>query len=80
MCPGCRKMSGSTMVPVSINAMKVLRFLQRSGDATAVEGLKVSAGVRRELERLTRSYIRFLVEREVKSADFMGLVSAPDRN
>ena len=80
VCPDCRKMAGATMVPVSINAMKVLRFVQRSADANAVDGLKVSAGVLRELERLTRTYIRFLVEREVKSADFMGLVSVPDRN
>lgn len=80
VCRDCRTTSGSTMVPVSINAMKVLRFVQRSSDATAVDGLKVSAGVLREIERLTRTYIRFLVEREVKSADFMGLVSSRVKN
>jgi DNA repair protein RecO (recombination protein O) len=75
LCPDCRGAAGDAMVPISLNAMKVLRFLLREREYARVEGLKVSAGLVREIERLLRVYIRFLVERELKSAAFVNLVS-----
>ena len=77
-CPACCAMSGSGMVPVSLSAMKVLRFLQREEDYARVEGLKVSPGVLREIEGLVRAYVRYLVERELKSVEFMNLVSSAE--
>jgi len=76
ICPPCRTKTTVAMVPLSVGAMKVLRFLLRNGDFTKVEGLQVSVSVAAETERLLRTYIRYLVERELKSAEFMNLVSA----
>ena len=76
LCPACRTDSGAGLVPVSLGAMKVLRFLQREVDYRKVDGLTLSDAVSAQIERVLRTYIRFLIEREVKSAEFMRLVSS----
>lgn len=76
LCPACRTVSRDAMVPISLNAMKVVRFLQRSDTYSEAGALKVSPGLLAELERLLRTYTRFLLERELKSAEFMRLVSS----
>lgn len=77
LCPTCRVNSEDVMIPVSLNAMKVLRFLQREREFNTVEGLKVLPPRMAEIERMMRTYIRYLAERELKSAEFMNLVSTP---
>ena len=74
LCPNCRPASGHALIPISLNAMKVLRFLQREKFAD-VEGLKVPRNLLGEVERTLRVYIRFLMEKEMKTAEFMYLVS-----
>ena len=74
-CPSCRTKTVIAMVPLSVGAMKVLRFLLRNGDFHKIEGVRVSVTVAKETERLLRTYIRYLAERELKSAEFMNLVS-----
>ena len=76
VCPNCRAASDDVLIPISLNAMKVLRFLQRERDYAKVESLKVSDTLSHELERLLRAYIRYIMERELKSAEFMNLVSS----
>ena len=76
LCPTCRVNSRQALIPASLNAMKVLRLLQREREYARVDGLRVSPGLLHEIERLLRAYVRFLVERELKSAEFMGLVSS----
>ena len=76
LCPQCRVASGEAMIPISLNAMKVLRYILREEDYAKVAGLNVSAKLIGEIERLLRTYIRFLAEREFKSAEFMNLVSS----
>ena len=75
LCHECRPGAGRSVVPVSMNCMKILRFLHRESRFANVESLRVSTSLLRETERLLRSYLRFLGEREVKSAEFMHLVS-----
>ena len=75
-CPACRVTSSEAMTPLSLNAMKVLRFLQREGENARVARLKVSPRALSEIERLLRTYIRYLMERELKSAEFLHLVSS----
>ena len=74
-CPRCRGASGDPLIPISVNSMKVLRLLQREAQPSRVSGLRVSARVAGETERTLRTYIRFIVERELKSAEFMNLVT-----
>jgi recombinational DNA repair protein (RecF pathway) len=48
----------------------VLRLLQNS-DYSTVDRLKIGAGLSRELERVINSYLRYLLEREIKSATWL---------
>ncbi|MFP3975638.1 MAG: DNA repair protein RecO [Dehalococcoidia bacterium] len=56
--------------PLSVNALKVLRLLQRENYTTARRiRLKVDLG--EELEQITQGYIQYLLERELKSTQFL---------
>ena len=78
LCPECRVPPGEAVLPLSLNAIKVLRFLQRETYARAAE-LSASPPLREEIERLLRTYLWYVLERELKSADFMNLVTSPTR-
>jgi DNA repair protein RecO (recombination protein O) len=74
LCPRCfeRKPLSYT---VSVDALKVARFLL-AGDCAAVDRLRVRPELSRELEQLTRVYIRYILERDVKSAAFLDRMKA----
>ena len=76
LCPECRLTSEESLIPVSLNAMKVLRFLQRETSFANVNEFNAPPHILAVLERLNRVYIRYLVERDLKSAEFMNLVSS----
>lgn len=65
LCPVCGSSQPFTQ-PLSVNAIKVLRFLQKEPYSSA-NRLKIAAGLGQELQQLMRSYIRYYLEREVKS-------------
>jgi DNA repair protein RecO (recombination protein O) len=69
LCPACADTEPVTS-PISVNVLKVLRFFQNSDLATACH-LKLSPELSRELEGLLRQYIRYLLERELKSTEFL---------
>jgi DNA repair protein RecO (recombination protein O) len=66
LCPKCRDRDPLAR-PISVNALKVMRFFQDS-DYSSASRLKIGADLARELELLMREYIRYLLEYEVKSA------------
>jgi DNA repair protein RecO (recombination protein O) len=69
LCPTCSP--GEYLVyTLSVNAQKVLRLLQ-SGDYETVNRLKTDAALTNEVERVLGGYIRYLLEREVKSAAWL---------
>ncbi len=72
LCPGCSN-SQSLVQRISVNAIKVLRWLQGS-DLSAVEKLKIDPELSRELERIMRGYLRYLLEREVKSTAWLDML------
>jgi len=47
-----------------------MRFLLKN-DISSASRLKVSLDLSRELEQIMRQYIRYLLEREVKSVEFL---------
>jgi DNA repair protein RecO (recombination protein O) len=63
--------------PVSVNTLKVLRLLQRDDYAT-VRRVKLTFEIASELNTILRSYIRYLLEQEVKSTDFMDSLKRED--
>ncbi len=56
--------------PITVNTLKILRLLQ-SDDYATVRRLRLTPEQADELNLVIRNYIRFLLEQEVKSADFM---------
>jgi len=69
LCPACASKEPFAY-GISVNALKVLRFIQENG-LQAVSRLKVTATLAKELEAVTRHYLRYLLEREVKSAAWL---------
>ncbi len=56
--------------PLSLNALKVLRFWQNC-DYTAAEKVKLDSQLATELETVLREYIRYLLERQLKSTAWL---------
>ena len=69
LCPNCSQNQPLTH-PLSVNALKVLRLLQANEYVTASK-LKMSTGLSRELEGVTRHYLQYLLDREVKSVAWL---------
>ena len=69
LCPDCSRGQYSTY-PLSVTALKVLRFLQ-SNNYTATIRLKINPQLSHELETVIRDYLRYLLERDVKSAAWL---------
>jgi len=69
LCPDCSRTQPMTSI-LSVNAQKVLRLLQ-GDDYGMVSRLKIDADLSGELEGVMRSYLKYLLEREVKSATWL---------
>ena len=74
LCPDCCQTQPSTH-PLSVNALKVLRLLQGS-DYSTTSRLKIDQALSRELETVIRNYLKYLLEREVKSAAWLDTLRA----
>ena len=73
LCDECKVTMDVVLMPLSLDANKVLRFYGRIGLEEAV-GLNVSSRVADETNRVLRHYVRYLLERELKSVEFVDLV------
>lgn len=69
LCPSC-SLEQPLAYPLSVNAQKVLRLLQ-SHDYDNASRLKIDPELVRELEKVMSSYLRYLLEKEVKSAAWL---------
>jgi len=68
LCPRCQSQFFS--YPLSVNALNGLRVLQ-SSNYDACRQLKMSPELSQELEGVMRNYLKYLLEREVKSAAWL---------
>ncbi len=71
-CPRCGQ-GAPGAVELSLAAFKVLRYLQGQ-EYTAVSALRLRAETAHEVERVLRHYLTFILERNLKSVSFLGLV------
>jgi DNA repair protein RecO (recombination protein O) len=69
LCPVCG-MKQPFAFGITVNAVKVLRFMQ-DNEPQEVMRLKINPGLARELENITRGYLKYLLEREVKAAAWL---------
>lgn len=74
LCPECGSARRGAS-PVSLGALKVLRHYQRSTFAQA-SGARVSHAAHAEVERLMEAYLTHLLERRLKTPDFIERVRA----
>ena len=65
VCPRCRSVDAGAF-PLSVNAQKYLRLLDRSG-LTAVARLSATDDLRNELEGAMAGYVRHIAERDLQS-------------
>jgi DNA repair protein RecO (recombination protein O) len=72
VCPRCgENLPGS--LPISLSALKVMRYFQAKDFAAAL-AVKVRPVVQAEVEHLLFLYIRHILERQLKSVDFLKLI------
>ncbi len=72
LCPNCCQ-SQPLSYPLSVNALKLLRFLQNN-DYNTVSKLKMNSELSHEVEEVMRGYIKYLLEREIKSVAWLDTV------
>ena len=68
-CPDCSQ-AQTQLYPLSLNAQKVLRLLQEP-DFGQVNRVKIDPALADELERVIHGYLRYLLERDLKSAAWL---------
>jgi DNA repair protein RecO (recombination protein O) len=71
--------AGAPVLPLSLSAIKVLRHF-RDHSYDAVEGLRLGFDLLRELERLLGGYVRYLLERALKSSAFLARLDRLSRD
>jgi len=69
LCPNCHTEDGRA-VPITAVAVKVLRYLQ-TRPWEVVKMLQLKRPLHREIEALLHHYITYLLERDLKSVDFL---------
>jgi len=69
VCGDCR-MTQTFTYPLSVNALRTLRSLQ-DGDCAEVGRMDADAAVIREMETVLRYYLRYLLDRDIRSAAWL---------
>ncbi len=73
LCPGCAAAEPHAL-PISLAAFKALRFLQRELLAATEQLHRLSEPLRRETEHMLRATLRPILERDLKSVEFLDAV------
>ena len=76
LCDACHP-PGVSVLPMSLNAIKVLRFLQRESMPSA-ERLTLEPETLAEVDRLLGSLLRYVLDRDLKSFRFLQQVTQRD--
>ena len=74
LCDSCHPLDVSVL-PLSLDTLKVLRFLQKEEYTGKVERLHLERETLVELERLLEAMMLHVLDREVKAARFLGQVA-----
>jgi DNA repair protein RecO (recombination protein O) len=74
VCADCR-LTQPFSYPLSLEAQKTLRLLQNS-DYESIRGMTLAPDLSHQLEVIIRNYIRYLLERDVKSAAWLDALKA----
>ena len=72
LCPSCGA-GRADALPIAVNPLKVLRFLQ-SNDYATCRQVRISAETHRQMERVMQAYIAYHLEKRLKSTAFLNLL------
>jgi len=72
LCPDCRHLQSSSY-SLSINAQKILRLMQKYDYETSSR-LKIDANLSHEVQQVIRAYLKYLLEREIKSSAWVDIL------
>ena len=75
VCPNCKSLKHNKLMSVSINAMKVMRLLQREQEFSVIEEIEIPQHFLVEVEQVLRTHLKYLIEKDMKSIKFINLVS-----
>jgi DNA repair protein RecO (recombination protein O) len=70
MCPSCQRQSPHYGYPLSPNCLKAMQMIQAK-DWTSLDATQFEADALDELEKVMRRYVRYLLEKEIKSAAWL---------
>jgi len=73
LCPNCSHLWSQAL---SVNALKVLRILQRT-EWAQIPSFRLNASLQAEIEAAMHSLLRFHLERDLKSWSFLEMLSVP---
>ncbi len=74
LCNSCHPFN-VPVIPLSVDTLKVLRFLQKEEYTGRVERLHLEQGTLLELERLLETMLRHVLDREIKGSRFRNQVA-----
>jgi DNA repair protein RecO (recombination protein O) len=77
LCPSCQRLRKHFGYALSWDGLGVMRFIQ-AGDWDSVSVTPIDVGMLAEVERLMRSYIRHLLEKDIKSAAWLDALKQGD--
>ena len=69
LCPACARNAPMSR-PLSVNALKMMRLLQK-GDFADCARVRTAPSLEAELERHLREYLLYVLERDVRSTRFL---------
>ena len=73
LCPTCRPLHPDA-AHLSVEALKVVRYLSSATDGESAIRLRVSRSLEREVAGLTTAFLRYILEREMRSLAFLRMV------
>lgn len=77
LCGDC-KPPGARVMPLSVDALEMLRFLERAQPQHAAR-LSVSSEQKGHIKALLAATVRYWLDRDIRSTDFMGQVDAENQ-
>ena len=79
LCDGCHP-PGVSVLPLSLNTLKALRFLQRCERIEDAIKLRLDDETLTEMRRLMEALLQFVLDREPRGSRFLGQVSQSSRS
>lgn len=74
VCPDCRAAESDVLLPASLNTVKLLRHMARA-DWEAVQPLHPGEDEQRQVARILKEHLQFVLDRNVRSTAFMDEVA-----